>query len=131
MSKSGDYAEPDGFHVTVDRVDYQPDAATPPDRPHCFVYFITIHNETNVPITIKGRKWVVTDARGEITAVEGDGVVGQFPTIAPGDSFSYNSYHLLDSRRAVAMGSYLGVDGVGRKVLARIPKFEMTVPGKA
>lgn len=130
MSKAGDYFEPEGFHVTVDRVDYQPDAATPPDRPYCFVYFITIHNETNLPITIKGRKWVVTNSSGEITAVEGDGVVGQFPKIAPGDSFSYNSYHLLDSRRAVAMGSYLGVDGVGRKVLARIPKFEMTVPGK-
>ncbi len=131
MSNSGDYLEPEGFHVTVDRVDYQPDAATPPDRPHCFVYFITIHNETNLPITIKGRKWVVTNANGEITAVEGDGVVGQFPTISPGDSFSYNSYHLLDSRRAVAMGSYLGVDGVGRKVIARIPRFEMIVPVKA
>lgn len=131
MSNSADYLEPAGFHVTVDRVDFQPDAATPPDRPHCFVYFITIHNETNLPITIKGRKWVVTNSKGEITAVEGDGVVGQFPTISPGDSFSYNSYHLLDSRRAVAMGSYLGVDGVGRKVIARIPRFEMIVPVKA
>ena len=36
----------------------------------CFVYFITIHNDTEEPVTIKGRKWVVTNDEGEITAVE-------------------------------------------------------------
>jgi len=46
----------------------------------------------------------VTNARGEITAVEGDGVVGQTPTIPPGDSFSYNSFHLFDTRTAVRKG---------------------------
>ncbi len=79
-------------------------------------------------MTIKGRKWVVTNSRGEVTAVEGDGVVGEFPTIEPGGKFSYNSFHLLDTKWAVAEGSYLGIDGLGRKVLTRIPKFKMTVP---
>jgi ApaG protein len=111
--------------VTVDRVVYQADAETPPDRPHCFAYFITIHNDTDVAVTIKGRKWVVRNTRGEITAVEGDGVVGQFPTIEPGESFSYNSFHLNDTETAVAEGSYIGTDERGRKVLTRIPRFEM------
>jgi ApaG protein len=71
--------EPPGLSVTVDRILYHPDAATPADQPHCFVYFITIHNQTELAITIKGRKWVVTNDCGEITAVEGDGVVGEFP----------------------------------------------------
>jgi ApaG protein len=78
-----------------------------------------------VTVTIKGRKWVVRNERGEIMAVEGDGVVGQCPEIAPGDHFSYNSCHLNDTRIAVAEGSYIGVDERGRKVLTRIPKFEM------
>ena len=56
--------------MTVDRVLYQPDVETPPERPHCFVYFITIHNDTDTPVTIRGRKWVVTNTRGEITGVE-------------------------------------------------------------
>jgi ApaG protein len=120
--------EPPGLRVTVDRVLYQPDAPTPLDRPHCFVYFISIHNETAVPVTIKGRKWVVSNARGEITAVEGDGVVGQFPTIEPGGRFSYNSFHLLDTPSGVAQGSYLGMDAEGRRVVTRIPPFEMVVP---
>ncbi|MDB6037611.1 MAG: ApaG domain protein [Verrucomicrobiales bacterium] len=128
MSSTGQFTEPEGLRVSVDRVMYQPHVATPPDRPHCFVYFITIHNDTQGPITIKGRKWVVTNDRGEITAVEGDGVVGQFPEIAPGDEFTYNSFHLLDSGSAVAEGSYLGVDAEGKKVVTRIPKFKMVVP---
>jgi ApaG protein len=117
-----------GLHVTVDRVIYQPDVQTPPSRPHCFVYFITIHNDSDLTVTIRGRKWVVTNERGEITAVEGDGVVGEFPVIEPGHHFSYNSFHLLNSRQAAAEGSYLGVDDLGRRILTRIPRFEMVVP---
>ena len=29
------FFEPSGLHVTVDRVQYEPEANTPPDRPHC------------------------------------------------------------------------------------------------
>jgi ApaG protein len=130
VSSNPNFKEPPGLTVTVDRVMYHPDAETPPDRPHCFVYFITIHNDTDQPVTIRGRKWVVTNLRGEITAVEGEGVVGKTPTIQPGDSFSYDSYHLLDTLSAVAEGSYLGLDGLGRGVLTRIPKFHMEVPPK-
>ena len=125
----GDFLEPAGLRVTVDRVVYQPQLDPPADRPHCFVYFISIHNDTDSAVTIKGRKWVVTNERGEITAVEGTGVVGQHPTIDPGDKFSYNSFHLTDTHTAVAEGSYLGLDAARRKVLTRIPRFQMTVPG--
>jgi ApaG protein len=128
VTAPSDFFEPENLRVTVDRVLYQPQVATLPDRPHCFVYFISIHNDTELTITIKGRKWVVTNSHGEITAVEGDGVVGQFPTIGPGDKFSYNSFHLLDTETAVAEGSYLGMDSTGRKVLTRIPAFRMEVP---
>jgi ApaG protein len=117
-----------GLYVTVDRVVYQPDASTPEDRPHCFVYFISIHNESDVTVTIKGRKWVVENAEGEITAVEGDGVVGQSPTLPPGEKFSYNSYHLMDKLPGLAKGSYLGIDQNGRRVFTRIPDFKLDVP---
>jgi ApaG protein len=120
-----DFLELPGLRVTVDRVVHLRDAQTPPDRPHCFAYFITIHNDSDVAVTIKGRKWVVRNSRGEIMAVEGDGVVGEFPRIEPGASFSYNSAHLNDTTTAVAEGSYIGMDEQGRRVLTRIPKFEM------
>jgi ApaG protein len=128
MTSDGRFEELPGLRVTVDQVLYQSEAQTPPERPHCFVYFISIRNDSGVPVTIKGRKWVVTNANGEVIAVEGDGVVGQFPTIEPGEKFSYNSCHFLDTKSGVAEGSYLGIDAEGRRVIARIPKFKMTVP---
>ena len=117
-----------GLTVTVDKVIHQPDMQAPPDRPHCFAYFISIHNQSNVAVTIKGRKWVVRNSEGDVTALEGDGVVGQFPLIEPGGKFSYNSYHAFDTDAAVAEGSYLGMTEDGRKVFTRIPRFEMQVP---
>jgi ApaG protein len=128
MPSDCEITEPEGLRVTVDEVIYQPDVPTPVDRPHCFVYFISIHNGTPVAVTIKGRKWVVTNALGVITAVEGDGVVGQFPTIPPGEKFSYNSFHLLDTSTGRARGSYLGLDANGQRVIARIPPFDLIVP---
>ena len=120
--------ELDGLSVIVERVVHQPEMVTPPDRPHCFAYFITILNGSAVAVTIKGRKWVVKEEDGNVTAVEGDGVVGQFPLMAPGKSFNYHSFHLFKSRWAAASGSYLGVDENGRAIFTRIPEFRMVVP---
>ena len=117
-----------GLRVVIDRVVYMKEAETPPDRPHAFAYFITIHNDSEETITIKGRKWVIKNDLGEITAVEGDGVVGEFPRLTSGEHFSYNSYHINNTRACRAEGSYLAVTEDGRTVRARIPKFEMRVP---
>src|SRR5437667_4763997 len=92
-----------GLHVKVDRVVHTPQLEAPPDRPHPFVYFITVINESSVPVTIKGRKWVVTDTEGRCVVVEGDGVVGEFPYLKPHHQFSYNSYHTIGSN-SVAEG---------------------------
>ncbi len=131
MRPNQKFTEPPGLKVTIDDVIYQLDVPTPVDRPHCFVYFISIHNHTPVAVTIKGRKWIVTNALGDITAVEGDGVVGQFPTILPGDKFTYNSFHLLDTPTGKARGSYLGLDANGQTVIVRIPPFDLIVPDTA
>ncbi len=117
-----------GLTVTIDQVLHQPDAQTPPDRRHCFAYFISIHNHSDATVTIKGRKWVVRDDDGNTIALEGDGVVGQFPKLHPGEKFSYNSYHVFNTGSAVAEGSYLGITDDGRRVFTRIPRFEMHVP---
>lgn len=124
-----DLLELPGLSVTLDRLVYAPELPAPPDKPHSFVYFISIHNGSDRTVTIKARKWVVTNSRDEVTAIEGDGVVGEFPVLRPGEKFSYNSRHILDTPRAIAEGSYLGVDEHGTRVVVRIPTFEMVVPG--
>ena len=128
MSKPEAFLELPGLRVSVDEVRYEPEAQTPAEHPHCFAYFISIHNDSDVPVTIRARKWVVTNARGELTVVEGDGVVGQTPRIEPGESFQYNSRHLLDTDWAVAEGGYFGLDPQGRRIVVKIPKFRMQLP---
>jgi ApaG protein len=116
-----------GLRVSVDEVDYVPSLDAPPDRPHPFVYFITIHNDSETPVTIVGRKWIVREANGTCLVVEGDGVVGQRPRIEPGGEFSYNSYHVIAADAEVE-GSYLGFDDTQRPVVVRIPKFSLNIP---
>ncbi len=116
-----------GFGATVDQVVHAPDLPAPPDQPHPFVYFITILNESDRSVTVKGRKWVVRAENGHVTAVEGDGVVGCFPRLEPGERFSYNSYHTT-SGPAVAEGAYLAVTDEGEAVVALIPRFELIPP---
>jgi ApaG protein len=115
-----------GLRVRVDDVVYMPGLEAPPDKPHPFVYFISIHNDSPIPVMIRGRKWVVREDDGEITVVEGDGVVGQTPSIEPGGHFSYNSYHVV-KRGATVAGAFFG-EAVGERVYARIPEFRLEVP---
>lgn len=119
--------ELDGLRVTVDRVVYVPHLEAPADRPCPFVYFITIHNDSPETVTIRGRKWVVTDTNDQRIVVEGDGVVGKFPKLDPGEEFSYNSYHTIGAD-SIAEGAFFGVTDSGTRVFTRIPAFEMKVP---
>lgn len=125
-----DITEFEGLRVKVDDVIYMPSLDAPPDRPHPFVYFISIYNESPVPVTIRGRKWVVVEDQGETTVVEGDGVVGQQPVIAAGDRFSYNSYHVVGKGASVS-GAFFGETAAGQWVFTRIPEFRLDIPGWA
>jgi ApaG protein len=115
------------LRVKVDDVVYMPSLDAPPEKPHPFVYFISIHNDSPVPVTIRGRKWVVRETNGEVVVVEGEGVVGQRPVIDPGGHISYNSYHVV-ARAAVASGAFFGETAAGEWIYTRIPEFRMDVP---
>lgn len=115
-----------GLRVSVDRVVHHTDAGLPPDRPHAYIYFITITNGADRTVRFLGRKWIIREG-GATEVVEGDGIVGESPTLAPGETFSYNSYH-LSSGRCSAHGAFHGVDDTGAAVFVRIPEFRMEPP---
>ena len=115
------------LRVKVDEVIYMPTLDAPPNKPHPFVYFISIFNDSLVPITIRARKWVVIEDGGETTVLEGDGVVGQQPVIKPGEHFSYNSYHVI-GRNALVNGAFFAVMETGQWIFTRIPEFSLEIP---
>ena len=116
-----------GLDVNVDDVIYMPSLDAPEERPHPFVYFISITNESEIPVTVKGRKWVLSQENGEKLVVEGDGVVSQFPRIDVGGDFTYNSYHVVP-QDSDAEGAFFVESDDGQGYFTRIPKFEMRVP---
>jgi ApaG protein len=118
-----------GLRVKLDNLVYRHggDGELPPDKPHAFIYFLTIRNDSDRTVTLLGRKWIIEHADGTRLVVEGDKIVGETPTLAPGEHFSYNSYHVghCDAR---AHGSFHGVDADGSHIFVRIPAFDMAIP---
>ena len=117
-----------GLRVELDKLVYRHDTEhLPADRPHAFIYFLTIHNDSDRGVVLLGRKWVVEHEDGTQLVIEGDKIVGETPRLAPGDHFSYNSYHVT-ATNARAHGSFHGVDEFGGRIFVRIPVFEMVIP---
>lgn len=117
-----------GLTAGLDKLYYHHGGASlPADKPHAFVYHITIRNASDRAVRLLGRKWVVVHADGTRLVIEGDRIVGETPYLAPGEEFSYNSYHVT-GMDACAHGSFHGVDDQGQKVHVILPPFELTIP---
>lgn len=117
-----------GLTARLDKLCYHHGGASlPADKPHAFVYFITILNRSDRTVTLLGRKWIVEHSDGTRLVIEGDKIVGETPRLAPGEQFSYNSYHVTgcDGR---AHGSFHGVDEFGRRVHVVLPPFDLVIP---
>jgi len=117
-----------GLRVEIDKVVYRHGGEQlPPDQPHAFIYYLTIRNDSTRTVTLLGRKWVVEHADGTQLVVEGDKIVGESPRLAPGEHFSYNSYHVT-ACNARAHGSFHGLDENEHRIFVRIPPFELLIP---
>ena len=101
----------------------------PEGKPHAFIYFITIKNESDRIVTLLGRKWVIQNADGTQLVVEGEKVVGETPRLAPSEHFSYNSYHVT-AGNACARGCFHGVDEFGQPVHVKLAPFDMVIPAE-
>jgi len=119
-----------GFTAHLDRlVHHHGGNCLPEGKPHAFIYFITIKNESDRIVTLLGRKWVIQNADGTQLVVEGEKVVGETPRLAPGEHFSYNSYHVT-AGNACAHGCFHGVDEFGQPVHVKLAPFDMVIPAE-
>lgn len=117
-----------GLTAHLDRlVHHHGGRCLPAETPHAFVYFITIKNGSDRIITLLGRKWMILHADGSRLVVEGNKIVGETPRLAPGEHFSYNSYHVTGAC-ARAHGSFHGIDEFGRHVHVILAPFDMVIP---
>ena len=90
-----------------------------------FGYHIRIENVGDGPVQLLTRYWLIKDSNGDDTIVEGEGVVGEQPVIAPFRAHEYQSYCVLKSPTGSMEGRYTFVRADGSRFEAEIPRFEL------
>jgi ApaG protein len=79
-------------------------------RPHqgewVFQYTVRITNQGTETVQLISRHWIITDASEHVEEVQGLGVVGEQPVLAPGESFKYSSWCPLKTPMGKMQGTY-------------------------
>ena len=120
----------EGVSIIVETF-YQPAQSNPIGGEYLFAYRITIENLSTMPVKLLRRHWHIVDSNGGYREVEGEGVVGQQPVIAPGESHQYISACNLRSDMGKMWGTYQMENLYNKKLLSvAIPEFQMIAPFK-
>lgn len=93
-----------------------------------FSYSVSIVNSGSVAAQLVSRHWVITDADHKVQEVRGLGVVGEQPTLKPGEKYEYTSGTALATPVGTMRGSYRMVAEDGVAFEAPIPEFTLSVP---
>ncbi len=116
-----------GIRVQV-QSEYSPSRSAPKDGHWFFLYTITISNESNQSVKLLGRNWLILDATGKSEEVRGPGVVGEEPSLGPGQAFEYTSGCPLQTPFGSMSGTYEISREDGTHFEAEIRLFQLRQP---
>ncbi|SEM48636.1 ApaG protein [Sphingomonas gellani] len=116
-----------GITVRVS-VSFLPEQSEPERGRWFWAYHIRIENDGDEEVQLLTRHWIITDGRGARHSVEGEGVVGEQPVIAPGASYDYVSGCPLATPTGAMQGRYRVSGAVGDAFDVAIPRFPLTAP---
>ena len=106
---------------------YVASQSSPDDDRYVFAYTITIRNLGRSSVQLLGRYWLITNGNGRETEVQGEGVVGEQPLIAPGNEFQYTSGAVIETPMGTMQGHYVMVDEQGDTFNIEIPVFRLAI----
>ena len=110
------------------RAEYSAERSEPSDNKYFWIYAIEIVNQGARTVQLTHRHWKITDGFGRQEEVKGPGVVGEQPTLAPGQTFRYTSGCPLTTVSGIMVGSYRMVDEEGQAFDVDIPAFSLDSP---
>lgn len=117
------------YEVTVSAESFFiPEQSSPEQSRYFFAYRIRIQNTGDVRAQLLSRHWLITDANEKVEQVRGEGVVGEFPNLHPGEYFEYTSAASIDTPVGLMEGSYKMRAADGIEFDAQIPQFTLSVP---
>lgn len=105
---------------------YLPDESTPEEEEFVFGYRVVILNDSTETIQVLTRHWEIIDAEGNARYVDGEGVVGKKPVLAPGEAFKYHSFAVLPTPWGTMEGSYGIKRTNGEEIEVAIGRFYLT-----
>lgn len=100
----------------------------PDEQYFVWAYRITIENQGRETVQLLTRHWQITDAQGRSQEVRGDGVIGEQPVLAPGQSFTYSSGTPLHTASGFMRGSYQMKSQNGDDFDVEVPAFSLDSP---
>ena len=107
---------------------YLADQSSPSDDHYVWAYQVKIQNEGEVTVQLLNRHWRITDAMGRVQEVRGAGVVGEQPTLKPGEAFEYTSGTPLPTPSGIMVGTYEMETPAGERFDVAIPAFSLDSP---
>lgn len=102
-------------------------------RAHKFLFGYRIMIENGSPHTVQllRRHWVIQESDGQLREVEGEGVVGLQPILAPGEFHEYSSFCDLHTDIGKMSGTYLMVRRDNESLFeVTIPEFRLVAPAR-
>lgn len=121
------YRITDGIRVTVQPV-YLPQHSSPATPRYVFAYHIRIENVGDRAAQLVWRHWYIHDPVAGDSEVEGEGVVGEQPLLAPGEVHEYQSFCVLEAPEGSMEGFYEFKRADGTRFKAAIPRFLLQLP---
>lgn len=117
-----------GIVISVD-CRYEQKFSNPSNRLFIFSYGIHIENKNTHPIKLLSRYWKISDSNTKKRIVEGEGVIGEQPSIEPGQTYSYRSTCDLNTDTGKMKGYYIMKNlETNDEFKVAIPEFLLMVP---
>jgi ApaG protein len=126
------YRMTEGIRITV-RPHFAPEHSDPMEPRYVFIYRVRIANTSDRTAQLKWRHWYISDVVAGDSEVEGEGVVGEQPVLAPGDVHEYESVCVLRGPLGHMEGYYEFTRPDNTSFRGQIPRFILnaddSVPG--
>ena len=118
------------IRVSVEPI-FLDDQSAPDEDHYVWAYQVQIRNDGMEPVQLLNRHWRITDARGQLQEVKGEGVVGEQPMLKPGEAFEYTRGTPLATPSGIMFGSYEMETKTGERFDIEIPAFSLDSPYQA
>jgi ApaG protein len=108
---------------------FHPMQSEPSRDLYMFTYTVTIENIGERAVQLLNRHWIVFSGERQCADVKGEGVIGEQPTLLPGEVYRYTSGTSITEPMGMMWGTYTFQSENGEFLYVEIPKFDLICSG--